>query len=78
MIFEIEDAAKRTWYLAMVGGFGVGSIQIDSTIGIGSSVEVGQEIGKFNLGSTVCLAWPIEAKIEAYLQSVQVGEKVKG
>ena len=73
-IFEIIDQLDRPWYLAMVGGFGVGSIELANNFTIGSQVRAGQEIAKFNLGSTVCLATPMQIKIERFLQTVCVGK----
>lgn len=76
-VFEIKDKNNQTWYLAMVGGFGVGSIELESGIGKGSRVQAGQEIAKFNLGSTVCLAMPVQVKIEQFLQTVRPGQKLQ-
>jgi len=76
-VFEIKDKNNQAWYLAMVGGFGVGSIELESGIGKGSSVRAGQEIAKFNLGSTVCLATPVQIKIEGFLQTVHPGQKLQ-
>ena len=77
VIYEIEDAEKKVWYLAMVGGFGVGSIEVFSQADENSEVRVGQQIGRFKLGSTVCIASPYSLVSENYLQTVVVGQKIK-
>ena len=74
LIIEMLDLRGRPLYLAMVGGFGVGSIEINSDISLGTFVTVGQELAKFNLGSTVCLATPFATQIEKYLDLVNVGQ----
>jgi phosphatidylserine decarboxylase len=76
VIFEIADQNNKPWYMAMVGGFGVGTIELSAGIAIGSLVTVGQEIGKFKLGSTVCLATPVGVDVQKFLQQVSVGQKI--
>jgi phosphatidylserine decarboxylase len=76
-VFEIVDTNNETWYLAMVGGFGVGSIDVAKQVTIGSQVKVGQEIAKFNLGSTVCLATPKKIEVNQFLQTVHPGDELK-
>lgn len=76
-IFEIKDSLSRSWYLAMIGGFGVGTIEVSSKIQVGCDVKAGQELGQFKLGSTVCLATPDTIKIEKYLEVVYVGKKLQ-
>ena len=76
-VFEITDQYSQKWYLAMVGGFGVGSIDIENGLGLNSAVSVGQEMARFNLGSTVCLATPMEIKVDQFLQIVNPGEELK-
>lgn len=74
IIFEIEDSLKRSWHLAMVGGFGVGTIEIYPQYAIGSILKAGEEFAKFKLGSTVCIASPEPLHVEHYLQKVYVGQ----
>ncbi len=76
VIFELTDTENRPWYIAMVGGFGVGSIEIVKDIGLGIEVMVGQEIAKFNLGSTVCLATPLNLSFSKFLDTVSVGQNL--
>ena len=77
VIFEIIDQNQKPWYMAMVGGFGVGSIELRDGIALGSLVKVGEEIAKFNLGSTVCIASPHQISVKKYLQTIVVGEKIE-
>lgn len=76
-IFEIIDHQQTPWYLAMVGGFGVGSIDVTNNFSVGSFVQAGQEIAKFNLGSTVCLATPVKIKVEGFLETVSAGKELR-
>lgn len=76
IIFEIQDELGTPWYMAMVGGFGVGTMEIHKEFTQGGPVKVGQEIAKFDLGSTVCLASPCHLKINNYLQTVSVGKSL--
>lgn len=73
VIFEISDANDRPWYLAMVGGFGVGTIIVAPGVSVGTRLAVGDELAKFNMGSTVCLATPRRFVIGRYMQKVTVG-----
>lgn len=77
IIFEITDSFEEIWYLAMVGGFGVGTIEISRECLNGGPVHVGQEIAKFDLGSTVCLATPCKIQVHQFLETVSVGQKIE-
>ena len=74
---EILDNENRTWYLSMVGGFGVGTIKLSKAIVLNSKVNLGDEIGWFELGSTVCMASPIAIKVDKYLQIIKVGTEIQ-
>lgn len=76
MVFEIVDGENKTWYLALVGGFGVGTIEISKNINVNSPLNLGEEIAKFKLGSTVCIASPYKISIKNYLETVQTGQKI--
>lgn len=76
IVFEIQDLEGVPWYLAMVGGFGVGTMTIEKDFLQGGPVHAGQEIAKFDLGSTVCLASPCQLEINKYLQTVSVGQSL--
>ena len=69
VIFEIKDKQNQTWYMAMIGGFGVGTIKYDDQL---KEITKGQEIGRFHLGSTVCIASPYQINNLSYLQKVSV------
>lgn len=54
----IEDELGRNWYLSIVGGPAVGTIEMHHAASAGSLITIGDEIGKFLLGSTCCIAGP--------------------
>ena len=70
VIVKIEDEQKRNWYVAMVGGFGVGTIETSAGLQVGSHLKKGQELGFFKLGSTVCMASPVKFENLNYLKTV--------
>lgn len=76
-IIRFSDANMKSWYLALVGGFGVGSIVLADRTQIGMTFYPGDEIAHFKLGSTVCMASPYEIPIENYLQKVVVGQDLE-
>lgn len=67
----IEDELGRNWFLSIVGGPAVGTIVMEDNIDIGSDVNIGDEIGKFLLGSTCCIASP-----EPITHNTNVGDQV--
>jgi phosphatidylserine decarboxylase len=71
---EFVDGNLKTWFITFVGGFGVGTIELLPDLKLGSSIAQGQELGKFKLGSTVCIACPYPVQIEKYLGPVSVGK----
>lgn len=73
---EMLDDRQRTWYMTLVGGFGVGTIRLKETVGPGAVINVGQELGLFELGSTVCLASPEPLNVRTDLQPVFVGQRM--
>ncbi|MEQ8926401.1 MAG: phosphatidylserine decarboxylase [Fulvivirga sp.] len=54
----IEDQQGRPWYLSIVGGPAVGTIVLTNSINVGNKITIGNEVGKFLLGSTLCMAAP--------------------
>ena len=54
----IEDEKGRDWYVSIVGGPAVGTIEMEKGMSPGTIVRIGDEIGKFLLGSTCCIASP--------------------
>ncbi len=75
-MLEIVDAKARSWFLTFVGGMGVGQIRITEGLQVGSSVMAGDELGYFLLGSTCCIAAPVELKKFGYLQKIDVGDSL--
>lgn len=73
-VFEIEDRHNKTWWVTLVGGFGVGTIRLAKQAQVGAVLSVGQEIAWFELGSTVCIASPYEISVTRYLQMVHAGQ----
>ncbi|ELR73859.1 Phosphatidylserine decarboxylase [Fulvivirga imtechensis AK7] len=55
---QLTDDLGRPWHLSIVGGPAVGTIVLDLQIKPGASMNVADEIGKFLLGSTCCMASP--------------------
>lgn len=75
---DIRDKNGRTWFLSIVGGMGVGTILLMQGIFSGADVDAGDEIGLFLLGSTCCIASPIQPKEKKYLEPVSVGDSLRG
>lgn len=71
---DIVDELGRLWFLSIVGGMAVGTIELLEKIKLNQFVQVGEELALFYLGSTCCLASPIELTSQPYLQKVCVGE----
>jgi phosphatidylserine decarboxylase len=76
VIFELLDNSGKKWFLALVGGFGVGTIEVQKGVAVGSFIKLGDELGHFNLGSTVCIAAPFEIQVNEYLQTVKLGDSL--
>ena len=55
---KLKDGYGRYWYLSIVGGPAVGTIVLEETTVRGAELSLGQEIGKFLLGSTCCMVSP--------------------
>lgn len=56
---DITTVDGNIWYLSIVGGLGVGTITMSRKCKEGNKIYVGQELGKFSLGSTCCIAAPV-------------------
>jgi phosphatidylserine decarboxylase len=54
-----ENGSPRKWALSIVGGPGVSTIELAEGIRLGASVDAGQELRLFKLGSTCCMVSPI-------------------
>lgn len=68
---DIVNKEGKKWYLSIVGGPAVGTIVLSEAIHSGSSVQIGQEIATFLLGSTCCIASPEP------VSQAQVGQQVE-
>lgn len=68
---RFSDENNQAWLITFVAGFGVGGISLESFLKPGSIVQAGQEIGHFQLGSTICMVTPFEVTIDRYLQPVK-------
>lgn len=73
---DILDKNGKIWFLSIVGGMVVGSIELLEKCNLGIEVLAGDELAVFYLGSTLCLASPICLKLLPYLNKVRVGEKL--
>ncbi|MBN21469.1 MAG: phosphatidylserine decarboxylase [Bdellovibrionaceae bacterium] len=73
---NILDSDGRTWFLSIVGGPVVNSILFEDFISLGSQIEVGDKIATFELGSTCCVASPLEFEVQN-LTSVEVFQPLK-
>ncbi|TRX59579.1 phosphatidylserine decarboxylase [Fulvivirga sp. M361] len=71
---KLKDNTGRLWYLSIVGGPAVGTIVLNADTIIGSQLMLGQEIGKFLLGSTCCIAAPIPSQKVLTGQQVLMGQ----
>lgn len=75
---DIVDSEGRPWYMSIVGGMAVGSIELANDLTVGSQVSLGEELAVFLLGSTCCFAAPVPIADKDYLDSVSVGESLIG
>lgn len=55
---DLEDEQGRLWYLSIVGGPAVGSIELNAAVQLGAKLDILNEIAVFYLGSTCCMAAP--------------------
>ncbi|MEL6916516.1 MAG: phosphatidylserine decarboxylase [Bacteroidota bacterium] len=70
---DITDEDGRVWYLSIVGGPAVGTIELPKNITLGRSIKKLQEIALFYLGSTCCMAAPVAPKFHFKNTFVEVG-----
>ena len=68
---DIVDQRGYKWFLSIVGGPAVGTILLTKGLGLGSEVQIGQDIAQFLLGSTCCIASPLP------VENAKVGEQVE-
>lgn len=55
-ILHLKDKEERVWYISIVGGPAVGTIEIQESIKLGVAVKKLEELAVFHLGSTCCMA----------------------
>ncbi|WP_299534134.1 phosphatidylserine decarboxylase [Ulvibacterium sp.] len=70
---DIRDDKGRTWYLSIVGGPAVRTIELAQSIKVGQSIKKMEEIALFYLGSTCCMASPEAPKRHSKNSFVEVG-----
>lgn len=70
---DISDEFGRTWYLSIVGGPAVGTIELPDAVKVGAKIEKLNEIALFYLGSTCCMASPIVPRFHHKNTFVEVG-----
>ena len=70
---DITDNDGRTWFMSIVGGPAVGTIELGKDIALGMTVEKLDEIALFYLGSTCCMASPVPPRIHSKNSFVEVG-----
>ncbi|MEK6153773.1 phosphatidylserine decarboxylase [Flavobacteriaceae bacterium 3-367] len=70
---DITDADGRVWYMSIVGGPAVGTIELSEHIALGNKVGKLQEVALFYLGSTCCMAAPLDPKFHSKNTFVEVG-----
>ena len=70
---DIVDAEGRTWFMSIVGGPAVGTIELAENIEVGARVDKLEELALFYLGSTCCMAAPMAPRIHTKNSFVEVG-----
>ncbi len=70
---DITDKQGKTWYLSIVGGPAVGTIELHPKVRVGSKIEKLHQLGLFYLGSTCCMAAPIPPRFHIKNTFVEVG-----
>ena len=70
---DITDDKGQIWFMSIVGGPAVGTIELAENIKIGNSVNKLEELALFYLGSTCCMAAPVAPRIHEKNSFVQVG-----
>ncbi len=70
---DIKAPDGQTWFLSIVGGPAVGTIVMAEHAGLGSIIEIGQELATFLLGSTCCIASPKPVDQAKVGDQVEVG-----
>jgi phosphatidylserine decarboxylase len=71
---DITDENGHVWFLSIVGGMAVGTIQLAKNVFLGQNIRAGEELAMFLLGSTCCMASPVPIAKKEYLDKVFVGQ----
>ncbi len=72
----IQDEMSRPWFLSIVGGPAVGGIRLsEKGKGKGHLIPA-EELGTFLLGSTLCMAAPLEKEPQATNSRVSPGQAI--
>ena len=71
---DIIDANGAIWYMSIVGGPAVGTIELNDKIRLGVQINKLDELAVFLLGSTCCMATPIAPKYHTANCFVEVGQ----
>ena len=70
---DITDDLGRTWYLSIVGGPAVGTIELNEKVQCGNSIGKLDQLALFYLGSTCCMAAPMPPQFHKKNTFVEVG-----
>ncbi len=70
---DITDQEGKVWYLSIVGGPAVGTIELSQDMAIGKKVNKLDEVALFYLGSTCCMAAPFAPRFHSKNTFVEVG-----
>lgn len=60
---DLEDEQGRLWYISIIGGPAVATIYLVDKNRLGGTFQVGEKIGGFHMGSTCCMACPVETDV---------------
>ncbi|MDT0607530.1 phosphatidylserine decarboxylase [Croceitalea rosinachiae] len=70
---DITDTKGKIWYLSIVGGPAVGTIELGNDIFEGAKVKKLNELALFHLGSTCCMASPLTPRFHSMNTFVEMG-----
>jgi len=70
---DITDANGKIWYLSIIGGPAVGTIELHHKVNLGGKIEKLNELALFYLGSTCCMASPEVPRYHSKSAFVEVG-----
>ena len=72
-----EKGSERPWFLSIVGGPAVAGIRMHERTEKGDAFTAGEELGTFLLGSTLCMAAPLEDMPRALGSRTTPGEAIE-